>query len=74
MYSINKSLSAYIEMHKEIYVGEEKAHEDGSQAVKRDRVDIHKVCAEIDESLSRLDRFVKADLEKIAMLDGKLHQ
>lgn len=61
-------------MHKEKY-GATDGDGDAATEVKakRERVDIHQVCAEIDDSLSRLEKFVKTDLEKIAMLDGKLH-
>ena len=79
MYNINKSLSNYIEMHKEKYSpkgeGIDALGEKKNNNKKKIRVDIDMEMAmsEIDKSLSSITKMVKSDLNKIAMLDGKLH-
>lgn len=78
MYNINKSLSNYIEMHKEKYSPDDLTDIDGKNCddknKKRIHIDMEKAMLEIDQSLTSITKMVRSDLNKIAMLDGKLHK
>jgi hypothetical protein len=74
MFNINKSLSNYIEMHKEQDIVEPESEELlENKNIVREKVDIYEMCAEIDGCLNRVTDIVKKDLARIASLDTKLH-
>lgn len=73
MYNINKSLTNYLEIHREKQEPKENINEKPKKK-KRPKVDIQEAMAEIDASINRVNRIVKRDLEKIAMLDAKIHK
>ena len=58
-------------MHKEQPVDEEMDAD--KNPIKREIVDIYKMCDEIDGCLDRVTDSVKKDLARIALLDTKLH-
>jgi len=71
MYNINKSLSNYLDIHKEKNIPE--VCEETEVKKKRPIVNIAEAMAEIDASVDRVNKIVKRDLAKIAMLDAKIH-
>ena len=71
MYNINKSLSNYLEIHREKHPKEVDVVE--VVKTKRPKVDINEAMDEIDASIARMNHIVKRDLAKIAMLDSKIH-
>lgn len=72
MYNINKSLTNYLEIHREKH--EPEADKEEVVVKKRKKVDIKEAMDEIDASINRVNHIVKRDLAKIAMLDAKIHQ
>lgn len=74
-YNINKSLSAYLEQHKEPYsLKKSVAAVEVVKVRSTERVDINQAIKEIDESLERLTKDVKNGMEAISKLDNKLNK
>jgi hypothetical protein len=70
-YGLNKALSSYIDMNKERL---NPAGEGVAEPEKKvyPKVNLKEAMDEIEQSVKRIDRFVKRDLEKIAKLDIKM--